>query len=220
MARNVLKKQKIKPAPWLCFSYAIQEQDEGLRAGVRSSCDNMALVMALFLTITLPTYLSPPSFFAINDGQRSQQNMSEDKLVRLWFYIGMLTILAQGLCVMQSMIFRIFCLDPCVSDLQFLGVHATGGPSGGSMSGLMIVIYFMAGIFGTAIWFGISGFLIYKPFDAWMTVACICLGAFAVAYAWFKSLSVQMKLTQSTVQDFVTKNCDSNGDVTKKKRAE
>jgi len=130
----------------------VQEQDEGLRSQLRGTLDNMALISALFLTITFPAYLSPPDFYALVGGAEGATEvgfeMAEDTMVRVWMLVGGLTLIFQGMTVVQTMLYRVFTLDTCVSDLHFLPIAAC---TWYGWSGITSISLFIAGVVGTAV---------------------------------------------------------------------
>ena len=193
---------------WLAheaFAYAIFEEDDGLRNQVRGQLDNQALVTALFLTITLPTFISPPAF-----AQLGASVWFEDSLVRAWFYLGALAVLSQGILIMTSMVFRVFVLDNCVSDLHFLPLYLRSKANPVSGAVLQTIVLFIVSLLSTTAWFVLSGFLMYEPDDARVLVAGAFVGAAFVVFSWLPSLVAMNNLKKGIVTGFIDKYCDES----------
>ena len=124
-------------------------------------------------------------------------------------YLGALTLIFQGMTVVQTMLFRVFSLDLTVSDLHFLPIAAT---TWYGWSGITSIGLFIAGVLGTAIWFVASGFVLYKLDDVYVTTAVTCVVGAIVAFHWLNGLFMAQRSCSQVVDSFMKHHCDDNGD--------
>ena len=215
-ARKVLIKEGLRPTKALnalCLWYALKEQDEGIRAEVRNTLDNMALISALELTISLPMYLNPPNFYELSSNRQEKLEVDQfDDMVRLWMMVSALVVIAQGACIFQTMNFRTFAIGSCLSDMHFLPVYAKHWGLQGTV-GLLSITLFLGGLFGLIAQFCISGFLLYAPDDCWAIVAITIVLSVWVLSNHVSYLRHAYGLSEGCTRDFVEKYCNQDGNV-------
>lgn len=112
------------------------------------------------------------------------------------------------------MIFRVFVIDDCVSDIHFLPLYqrAISNPLTGAV--LQTIVLFIISLLSSTTWFVISGFLIYQAHDARILILGAACGAGMVVSAWLPALCHMNKLKTSIVDGFLAKYCDENNDIT------
>ena len=215
-ARNVLKSEGFRPTKTfeaLCLWYALKEQDEGIRAEVRNTLDNMALISALELTISLPMYLNPPNFYELSANRVEKLEVDQfDDMVRLWMMVSALVVMAQGACIFQTMNFRTFAIGSCLSDMHFLPVYAKHWGLQGTV-GILSITLFLGGLFGLIAQFCISGFLLYAPDDCWAIVAVTAVLAAWVLWNHVSYLRHAYSLSEGCTKDFVAQYCNQDGEI-------